>query len=247
MFPISLLAILLAASDLAPPSQVNQTNISANQLTDAKIPLFTPPSGWVCARPQKLSPHVQIGFITKGSYQFHPSINLAIEDVSHISLKEYVKAVKEIHLSEKNTTWRDLGKFSMKAGTGRLTEITSNSPWGEVKMLQAILVENSKAYILTAAVLKKEYLEFQKEILQSLQSLTLLPNLPSALASKEKQKEFEEIVQKLGQYLPEEDIVLKQKKEWEELQKTVSEKFPEMGGHWHFLVLQEGYAKIYSR
>ena len=204
----------------------------------SSIPLFSPPSGWQCALPKNLSPHVQVGFIGKGASQFHPSINLATEEID-ISLKEYVKAVKEIHIAEKNTAWRDLGKFSMKGGVGRLTEITSPSAWGDVKMLQAILVQEETAYILTAAVLKKEYPSFQKEILQSLQSLSLQPDLSAALGDEKRRREFEETLNALGNSENREE-------QWERLQKAIAATYPEMGSHWQFLALKEGHARIYT-
>ena len=103
------------------------------------IPFFEPPSGWECAFPAQLSSCIQVGFLGKGSTAFRPSINLAIEEID-TNLKEYMLAVKEIHLAQAGTTWRDLGKFKTKSGTGRLTEIGVISPHGSIKMLQMILV-----------------------------------------------------------------------------------------------------------
>jgi hypothetical protein len=185
-----------------------------------------------------------VGFIGNGSTQFHPSINLATEEVD-ISHKEYVKAVKEIHLAEPGTTWRDLGKFSMNAGIGTLTEISSTSAWGEVKMLQAILVKGKIAYILTAAVLKKDYPGMQQEILKSLQSLSLHPNLIAAIPSDNQQVKFNQIFSSLGKFATDEDISRLQKSQWEQFQKEVGELSQEIGSHWQFLALQEGYTKIY--
>jgi hypothetical protein len=239
----ALSALLLSATALDASAEPAKEQVLTSE-KKSKIPLFIPPKGWECALPKNLSPHVHVGFIGKGSSQFHPSINLATEEVD-IPLKEYVKAVKEIHLAEKNTTWRDLGKFSMRGGVGRLTEISSSSPWGEVKMLQAILVEENVAYILTSAALKKEYQTLQKEILQSLQSLTLAPDLFSVISDEDKKREIESDFARLGNFLPTDDIEKKQKEQWESLQARVIDRFPEMGSHWHFLALRQGYAKIY--
>ncbi len=206
---------------------------------------FSPPPGWEFALPKNLSPHIQVGFIGKGSSDFRPSINLALEEVD-VSLKEYVKSVKKIHLSQPNTTWRDLGKFKQIAGEGRLTEISSRSGLGEVKMLQAIFIKDHKAYILTAAVEKKDYPNFYPAILQSLQSLTLSSDLIAALPREELRQRFSHLYSSLTQE-PEEDLENWKKTKWEELQKIVLEECPEMGGHWQFLALKEGYTKIYSQ
>src|SRR5579872_5748842 len=95
----------------------------------AKHCTFIPPSGWEIAQLKNPSPHVKVGFIGKGTGEFRPSINLAEEDVD-VSLKEYVKAVKELQLADPTTKWRDLGKLPMQSGTGRLTEMSNSSPWG---------------------------------------------------------------------------------------------------------------------
>lgn len=207
------------------------------------IPIFAPPHEWQCAQSKKLSSYVKVGFIGKGSTPFNPSINLAIEEID-ISQKEYIKAVKEVHLSEPNTTWRNLGKFSMKAGMGNLSEISSSSPWGDIKMLQAIFVQGKTAYILTAAVLKKEYPKFQKEIIESLRSFSLQPDLIHVLPD-EQQKPFNEIFTSLGHFEGN-DLQLQQKAQWEQLNQIVAE-CTGAGNYWRFLILQEGHEKIYNR
>ena len=243
-----MLILFLLATALLPLAQVMNDPPSPSSAlkehSQSMIPVFVPPSGWQCALPKNLSQYVRVGFIGNGSTQFHPSINLAIEDVD-TSQREYVKAVKEIHLADPKTTWRDLGKFTMKAGVGNLTEISSSSAWGEVKMLQAILVQNKKAYILTAAVLKKDYTRFQKEILESLQSLSLYPDLIAALPNENQRIKFKQLFAVLGKFSADADVSHLQKTQWEQVQKEVIEDYPEMGGHWHFLVLREGYEKIY--
>lgn len=209
----------------------------------AITPLFTPPEGWQCARPRNASPYVQVGYVGKGTTAFHPSINLATEEID-VPLKEYLKAVKEVHLRERNTTWRDLGKFNMQAGEGRLTEITSNGMWGEVKTYQAIYVEGTTAYILTAALQKKDISTLQKEIFQAFRSFSLLPDLTTPLSDGRKDH-YAELLIPLGQFTPEEPTASQQKRQWDKFQKAITNDFPEMGSHWQFLALQEGYAKIY--
>ena len=208
----------------------------------AQIPLFTPPLNWQCAEPKNASDYVQVGFVGAGSTPFRPSVSLSTEEIDS-SLKEYVKAVKELHLADPGTAWRDLGKFSMVAGTGRLVEISSSSPWGPVKILQAIFVLDGKmAYILTATALKKEFPLLQKEILQSLQSLSLQPSLVSALADASKKEKLEALFSDLGNVSEEE-----KKTQWEQVKKEILQGYPEMGSHWHFLALKEGYAKIHKK
>jgi hypothetical protein len=184
------------------------------------------------------SPHVKIGFIGKGTGEFRPSINLAEEEVD-VSLKEYVKAVKELQQADPTTKWRDLGKFPMKSGIGRLTEMSSTSPWGEIKILQALFVAEDKAYILTAAVLKEDFMKFQNELLKSFRSLALAETLWSPIADDQERAKFETFFAALGSS-EEKDL------EWESLQKQVISQAA-LGPYWQFLALQEGHAKIFSK
>lgn len=189
--------------------------------------LFTPPSGWEIAQLKKPSPHVKIGFIGKGSTDYRPAINLSTEEVD-VSLKEYVKAVKELQTSDGKTTWRDLGKIVMKAGDGRLIEMTQASPWGERKVLQAFFVQGNTAYILTASVLKDDMAKLQGDLFKSFQSLALvedpflsIKDLLSSLGKGEKEAE------------------------WKKVQADISP-MTDHGPYWQFLALQEAYRKIYG-
>ncbi len=191
-----------------------------------------------------MSPHVQVGFVSPESSEFRPSINLALETVN-LPLKKYLKAVKQIHLSQPHTNWRDLGKFKFAAGEGRLTEISSRSAWGEIKMLQAIFIQEQTAYILTAAVLKKDYAKQQKTLLKALQSLTLAPDLYALLPQETQKEAFNNFFLSLSS--SEEKSEAWKKNKWVDLQALVEKAGPEMGAHWQFLALQEGHKQIYTR
>ena len=204
------------------------------------IPLFDPPLEWECALADKLSPCVQIGFLGKGSTAFRPSINLAIEEVD-VGLKEYIKAVKDIHLGQTGTTWRDLGKFKTRSGEGRLTEIGTSCPLGPIKMLQMILIKGKTAYILTGAAIKDDFLKFQESFTRAFQSFRLADNLFTPLSSEKKEK-FEAFFSKLGETIV--DDAQKEAK-WADLQKLVLQEAPDMGMYWQFLVLRSGREKIY--
>ena len=153
---------------------------------------FFPPENWEIAQPKHLAPCVQVGFVFQSGTDYRPSINLAMEEIDDTNLKEYIKAVKKIHQAQPNTQWRDLGKFPMAGGIGRLTEITSQSPWGELKMLQAILVEDNTAYILTGSVLKQDFPRFQNEILKSFKTLNLVPDLWTPISDGQTRNQIKE-------------------------------------------------------
>ena len=206
---------------------------------------FTPPADWECCQPKNMSPHVQVGFVGKGSTEFRPSINLAVEEVD-VSLKAYLKAVKQIHLSQGNATWRDLGTFKLAAGEGRLTEISSPSVCGEVKMLQAIFIRDHKAYILTAAALKKDLPHLQEVILKSLSSLSIVSDLWAPLPEKAQRRQLQDFFSSV--HARPSDVAADDwsAMQWARLQKIVEQEGSSMGSHWQFLVLKDGYAEIYS-
>lgn len=199
---------------------------------------FVPPSGWEIAHLKTPSPYVHIGFLGKGSTEFRPSISLATEEVD-VSLKEYVKAVKELQLAEPNTKWRDLGKFPMQGGTGQLTEMSNTSPYGELKIFQAFLIKGDTAYILTAAVLKDDLPKFQADLLKSFRSLNVIADLSVPITESSKRKEFQTFFASLG-------TSDEKEREWEKLQSQVGE-LSQLGSYWQFLALQEGREKIYPK
>lgn len=207
------------------------------------IPIFSPPASWQYVHPKKPTEYILASFVGNGSGSFHPSINLAIEE-TELSLKDYVKAVKAVHTREPNTKWRDLGPFSMKAGQGRLTEISSQNPGGEIKVLQAIFVKDNIAYILTCSMLKKEFPEIQKDVLNSLQSLFLSENIYSALGDNTKETNLREFFAKIDSDLSNDNSLKSKQKQWELLQSQIPEKYSEMGGYWHVLAMKEGLARI---
>lgn len=203
----------------------------------AKHCTFLPPQGWEIAQLKTASPHVKIGFLGKSKTEFRPSINLATEDGVDVPLKGYVKAVKEQHKAESGTQVRDLGAFPMKCGNGQLLELTSPSPWGPVRVLQALFVEEGTAYILTAAALKEEFIALQKELLQSFATLKLTDDLFKEISDNLKRESFTTFFKSLGKD--------EKEAEWKKLQTRLSE-FSDLGAYWVFLVLQEGHAKIYE-
>ncbi|HSX03273.1 MAG TPA: hypothetical protein VLG76_00940 [Rhabdochlamydiaceae bacterium] len=208
---------------------------------------FIPPKGWLAADPAQLSPRVKASFLTKGKREYCPSLNLASEKVA-LSLDGYMKAVKEAHSHDKNSHWRDLGKFTTQVGDGRLIEIESKTSLGTARLLQFIFVENKVAYVMTASALKEEFAEHMKEFQKAFQSFSIKENLFECIEKKEQRealkKEYEELLvawQKRESSLEseannaDEDF---QKHHFLPFQKKVLEEFSEMGGCWQLLMLQ---------
>jgi hypothetical protein len=198
----------------------------------ASIAFFHPPEGWQMADPKQLSPHVEVLFLGSPEKNFAPTINLATEKTDSTP-KEYFKDVKELHKSTPGETWRDLGKFQFACGEGRLTEITVSSPAGEIKMLQALFVQDKTAYVLTGAVLKEFFTKHQSELVQAIRSLKIVPNLLDTVPSEERTT-LQGIL----------EAPTSKEEKWEAWQKALSSVFKDQGEHWHFLALREGWSKI---
>lgn len=187
---------------------------------------FDPPSDWDCADPKALSSLVQVGFVGKGKKLFRPSLNLALEEID-CGMKEYLKAVKEIHESDPHTRWRDLGALRTKAGEARLTEISRKTKWGDVRMLQSILIHQNKAYILTGAVLRDEFSEQYKPLLKAMRSMRITDDLISVVENTDLRKKLEKAC-----------ISLKNEKDTDSFQKFVLDEYKDMGMHWQILMVK---------
>lgn len=211
--------------------------ISLFSLVEAKLCYFVPPAGWEIAHLKNPSAHIKIGFIGKGSTEFRPSINLATEEVD-VSLKEYLKAVKELQLGDPQVKWRDLGKFPMQSGSGRLVEMSTASPYGELKVLQAFFIKEGTAYILTSAVIKDDFPKFQSELLKAFRSLQVVNDLWTPIVDPKERDKFQSIFTSLGSSEAKEQ-------EWQQLKNEV-DSLSKLGPYWQFLALQEGREKIYT-
>lgn len=133
---------------------------------------FTPPKDWTTADPKCLAPRVKSAYVGKNNSGFCPSINLATEEVS-ITVEEYLKVVKKLYALDRDIRWRDLGKIQTKAGSARLTEIDTKTEFGNIRMLQMILVKEGQAYIMTAAASKENFSQHYKDFEQAFRSFDI--------------------------------------------------------------------------
>jgi len=220
---------------------------------------FLPPKGWDIADPKLLSPHVQIGFFTKGKKEISPSLNLAVEETS-LSLADYLKAVKAIHESDPSTRWRQLGKIQVLAGLAQLTEIDTQTEVGPMRILQMILVRDGKAYILTAGALKEEFAEHYQDFQKSFRSFQVTPDLISVVPQADRRDALKQAQESLSQKwtalsssakTPEALFADKsfQKDEWLPFQNMIVQQFEDMGAYWQVQILkaaQERFITFFS-
>lgn len=213
---------------------------------------FVPPQKWELADPKQLSPRVKMGFIGSTNRELKPSLNLAIEPVN-VTIAEYVAAVKKIHESDPNNRWRDLGKFSTAAGEGQLTEIESKSEWGNVRLLQLIVIKNNFAYIITASALKEEFSKFYRDFQSAFRTFTITSDLIGAVQNTDQRQKLEKLSDNLttkfratkGTSLEEKFADPEfQKASWISFQNAIIHDFSEMGAYWQVLMLQSTHEKL---
>lgn len=217
---------------------------------------FTPPEGWEIADPSTLPPSVVISFFKKGVNGFCPSVNLAIEETD-VSLAEYLKAVKAIHEQDRSNQWRTLGKVKTAAGLAQLTELDTKTGFGSLRILQAILLHEGRAYVMTAAALKEEISQYYKEFQAAFRSLTLstdllghIPQLERRENLKHRQSELlkaaEEALAAQKETVNPLDIPSFQEDHWLPFQKAVLDQFGDMGAFWQVLILRSAQEKMIS-
>lgn len=206
----------------------------------ASICFFQPPDGWECIEAKNPSEPVLVGFVGEAKKTIPPNLNLATEP-TELSLKEYITGVKAVHESDLHVAWRDLGEFSFRGGKGRLGEICNSTPLGEIKILQGIFIQNKTAYILTGAALKEEFSEYRASLLAALRSLTVFPDLFSAIPDPSSR---DALKKRFDQFAGLESPIMRQE-EWEKLKKSLPNEFASLGSYWLHLALQEGRKRIF--
>lgn len=143
----------------------------AKKNNKSKCPLvLNLPSGWErIDDPSQLPEKVKVLFVGKGKGQFTPSINLACEE-SKVSVEEYTELAKKYHESQPDTVCNPIGKLETKCGSALLLQIDKNTAWGPLRFLQASIILDGNAYVITATATLEEYLALYPFFYQAIQS-----------------------------------------------------------------------------
>lgn len=128
------------------------------------------PNGWERIDDAKQLPEkVKLLYVGKGKGQFTPSINLACEE-TQMSLSEYVQLAKQYHESLPETNCSLVGKVDTKQGEAQLIQIDRKTGWGDLRFLQASIISNGVAYVITATATEDEFLGLYPYFYQAIQS-----------------------------------------------------------------------------
>ncbi len=129
-----------------------------------------PPKGWDCITdPEQLPQKVHIIYVGTGKSQFTPSLNVAYEETA-LPIDEYLTLAKSYHEGQGGTKCKDLGTIDTQAGKARLLQIDRPTQWGNVRFIQAVLLHEQNAYVVTATCLQEEFGGLSSQLFKSIQS-----------------------------------------------------------------------------
>lgn len=143
-----------------------------------EIQINHPPKGWECVQdPSQLPQKVQVIYIGASAEKnaLNPSLNIAHE-MTDSALSEYIALAKTYHEGYGNTRCALLGKMKTAAGEVELMQIDRPSQWGDVRFLQAMLIHNGEAFVITATCLKKEFGSLSSHLFRAIQSISFRAN-----------------------------------------------------------------------
>ena len=143
------------------------------QVTEALPFTLQLPKGWQCLHDRdQLPATVELVYVGKGKGQFTPSVNLATE-ATELPQGEYLALARKFHESQLDTKCNGLGSINTEEGEASLLQIDRESEWGTVRFIQAALVKEGIAYVITATCLVEEYPTLSAQFLQAIQSFTI--------------------------------------------------------------------------
>jgi hypothetical protein len=250
-------SVMILGSDLEqqPVFETNDTVCIVEEPRAAPYCYFHLPKGWGIAEARTSGSQVKMAFVKKTKNEgFCPSLNLAVEEVEG-TLNEYLNDVKAIHEQDRKNHWRKLGKVHTLAGDAQLTEIDTFSQLGSVRMLQLILLKEGRAYIVTAAALKKDMSNYYRDFQDAFHSLTITDDLFEAIPQLECREAMKGALDKIiqtrvknttsettgGQPISEEEF---HKNHWIPFHDKIQEECEDMGLFWQTLVLEHASETI---
>ncbi len=140
-----------------------------------EIAITEPPKNWECIQdPTQLPQKIKIIYIGPSSEQnsLNPSLNVACEG-TNLKLEEYVNLAKTYHESQGRTRCTLLGKIKTQSGDAQLLQIDRISQWGDVRFMQAMMISDQEAYVVTATCLKKEFSRYAASLYKAIQSVKI--------------------------------------------------------------------------
>ncbi|MBI5274374.1 MAG: hypothetical protein HY860_04905 [Chlamydiales bacterium] len=111
-------------------------------------------------------------YLYKDKTGFSPSINIAVEKTT-LSAFQYMKEVKGNYNNKAGYSMTEFPMLKTGSGKAYLLQIDKKQTFGDIRILQMILLQQETAYIITACALKKEFPQIEKDFLKTFSSFTL--------------------------------------------------------------------------
>ncbi|NGX55423.1 MAG: hypothetical protein KR126chlam2_01058 [Chlamydiae bacterium] len=155
-------------------ADIPKVNHESEVVATEKPFALTPPKGWQYIKDKAQLPgKVELLFVGAGTTgQFTPSINLATEETL-LPVEEYISLAKKYHESQGDTRCTPLGSLDTQAGPVQLLQIDRKTSWGDVRFIQASLINAGQAYVITATCLQKDFNSYCSPFFQTIQSFTI--------------------------------------------------------------------------
>lgn len=176
---------------------------------------FPAPKGWTMIDPKVLLAEVKVMVrgVAKQPSNLPPSLNLALEETD-LSQEEYLDEIKTMNSQDRNKRWSRIGSLETKAGEMALTQLDMTTSWGDVRMLQAVMIKNHIAYVITATAHLSEFAQFSNEFLCAMQAFDINKDL-NEMVGKNKASDLK-------------DMTDRAKKEWRSFYEKTKEQHPEL-------------------
>ena len=120
----------------------------------------------------QLPKKVQMIAISPTKTKFTPSINIASEETEQ-SLQDYIDTAKLYHENEPDTHVTKMGQIPTKVGQAQLLQIDRQSDFGPVRFLQAAVIVDQTAYVVTATCLRDDFASYCSTFFDSIKSFDI--------------------------------------------------------------------------
>ncbi len=198
------------------------------------IPYFKEPQSWQIVDPKAYPKHVQIGFVKKTKTSFNPSVNLAKEEIS-CTKNEYLRAAQRVHTNS-ITYCQSFGTLNTNIGPADIFEITKQTKFGSLKMLQMILFHENSVYVMTGSCKKEDFLQYLSIFKDCFASFDITNDIFSLLQNKD---EKAKIINNYQDFLKKLKTAKNKEKELKNFEKNIQKKFKNISKHFQILLLKK--------
>ena len=130
------------------------------------------PEPWEQMKPLETTPaSVKLLLRGQGQYEVPPTVNIAVEQLPQdTGPQKYLECVQAIYSTNPLARYTHLGALPGGREPLELVQVQLSTAWGEMELLQGILIRDGKAFIITASARQEEFCEQLPIFIRALQS-----------------------------------------------------------------------------